>query len=102
MGHHSPSHQWDLRRRILFLLNPARARGTDISPKVLHKHLLFRRWATSFKAWVGVGVGVGVGTKVSRPVLQGPRGVSTLWYQRLRLQISLAYRVCFRSHKSVV
>ena len=66
MGHHSPSRQWDLRRLNLFLLTPAWARGTDISPKVLHKHLLLRRWATLARAWVEVEV------KISRPVLQGP------------------------------
>ena len=38
MGHHSPSHQWDMRGRSLFLLTPAWARGIGISPKVLHKH----------------------------------------------------------------
>ena len=53
MGHHNPSRQWDLRRRNLFLLTLAWARGADISPRVLHKHLLLRRWATWAKAWVG-------------------------------------------------
>ena len=41
MGHHSPNHQWDMRRRGLFLLTIAWARGTNISPRVLHKPLLF-------------------------------------------------------------
>ena len=40
MGHHSPNHQWDLHRCISFLLTPTWARGTSVSPKVLHKHSL--------------------------------------------------------------
>ena len=35
-GHHSPNHQWDMRKRSLFLLTPAWAKGTGVSPKVLH------------------------------------------------------------------
>ena len=54
MGHHSLNHQWDMRRRSLFLLTPAWARGTSINPRVLHKHLLFRKWATRARAWVEV------------------------------------------------
>ena len=50
MGHHSPNHQWDMHRRCLFLLTPAWAKGTGISPRVLHKHLLFRRLAIWAKA----------------------------------------------------
>ena len=34
-------------------------------------------------------------------VLQGPRGMSTVWYRRLSLQISLIYRVRFGSHTSL-
>ena len=41
MGHHNPNHQWDMRRRGLFLLTSSWAKGTGISPRVLHKHLLF-------------------------------------------------------------
>ena len=94
MGHHNPSRQWDMHGHSLFLLTLAWARGTDVSPRVLHKDLLFRRWAIWARAWVGVKV------KTSRPVLQGPRGMSTLYYRRLSLQISMIYRVCFGSHTS--
>ena len=89
MGHRSPSHQWDMRGHSLFLLTPMWARGTSISLRVLHKHLLLRRWATWAKAWVGVEA------KISRSVLQGPKGVSMLWYCRLSLQISLICGVHF-------
>ena len=70
MGHYSSNRQWDMCGRSLFLLTPAWARGTDISPKVLHKNLLFRKWA--IWAWVNVEA------KTSRSVLQGPRGMSML------------------------
>ena len=40
MGHHSPHHQWDSHRHSSFLLTPAWAKGTGVSSKVLHKHLL--------------------------------------------------------------
>ena len=52
MGHLSPNRQWDMHEHSLFLLTPAKARGTDISPRVPHKHLLFRRWATLARARV--------------------------------------------------
>ena len=74
MGHHSPNHQWDMHGHSLFLLTPVWARGTDISPRVLHKHLLFLRWATWAGAWVEVKA------KTSKPILQGLRGMSTLGY----------------------
>ena len=50
MGHHSPSHQWDMCGRSLFLLTPTWATGTGISPTVLHKHLLLRKRATWARA----------------------------------------------------
>ena len=53
MGHHSFNHHWDMRGCSLLLLTPAWARGTYVSPRVLHKHLLLRRWA----AWVEVKAG---------------------------------------------
>ena len=59
MGHNSPNHQWDMHRRYLFLLTPAWAKG----PRVMHKHLLFRRRAIWARAWVGVEA------KISKPVL---------------------------------
>ena len=62
MGHHSPNHQWDMHRRNLFLLTSAWARGTSISPKVLHMHLLVYRQAT----WPGHG-----SRSRSRPGLPG-------------------------------
>ena len=71
MGHHSPNHQWDMHKHSLSLFTPTWARGTDISPRVLHKNLLFRKRTIWAKAWVGVEA------KTSRPGLQGPRGVST-------------------------
>ena len=36
VGHHSPNHQWDMRKRSLFLLTPTWAKGTGVSPRVLH------------------------------------------------------------------
>ena len=36
VGHHSPNHQWDMRQRSLFLLTPAWATRTGVSPRVLH------------------------------------------------------------------
>ena len=35
-GHHSPNHQWDMRKRSLFLLTQAWTKGTSVSPRVLH------------------------------------------------------------------
>ena len=58
---------------------PQHGPGELISPKVRHKHLLFRIWAIWARAWVGVEA------KTSRSVLQGPRGMSKLWYRRLSL-----------------
>ena len=43
MGHHSPNQQWDSHRCSLFLLTPVWAKGTGVSPRVLHKHSLIRR-----------------------------------------------------------
>ena len=54
MGHHSPSHQWDMHRHSLFLPTPPWAKEGTISPKVLHKHLLFCRQAIAAKTWVEV------------------------------------------------
>ena len=48
-------------------LPPSWAREDSIIPKVLHKHLLFRRRAT----WVGVWVEVG--DRAHKPRLQGPK-----------------------------
>ena len=87
MGHHSPNCQWDMRRRSLFLFTPAWARGTSVSPKVLHKHLLFHRRAIWARAWVEVE------DRALRPELWRPRGVSTLRHHRLRLLIIRLYRV---------
>ena len=41
MGHHSPNHHWDMHKHDLFLFTTTWARGTDISHRVLQKHLLF-------------------------------------------------------------
>ena len=54
MGHLNPNHQWDMHRHSMFLLTPTWARGTGISLKVLHKHLLLRRHARGARAWVKV------------------------------------------------
>ena len=91
MGHHSPSHQWDMHRRSLFLLTPAWARGTSISPRVLHKHLLFHKRATWVEACFEVE------DRAHKPALQGPRGVSTPSHLRLSLHISQSFRVLFYS-----
>ena len=72
MGHHSPNHQWDMHGRSLFILTPAWARGTGISPRVLHKHLLFHERATWARACVGVKA------RTYKQGLQGPKDVSTL------------------------
>ena len=50
LGHHNPNHQWDMHRHSLFLLNLAWAKGTDINPRVFHKHLLFSRRTTWARA----------------------------------------------------
>ena len=71
MGHHSLSHQWDMHRCILFHLTLAWARGIGTSPRVLHKHLLFRRRAMWARSWVEVE------DRALKPGLQGPRGKST-------------------------
>ena len=91
MGHPSPSHQWDMHRLGLFLLTQPWARGTSISPKVLHKNLLLHKQVGWAKAWVEVR------TKAHKPGLQGPRGVSTPLHLRLSLQISELFRVLFYS-----
>ena len=50
MRHHIPSHKWGMHRCGLFLLTPPWAREDSISPRLLHKHLLFRRQATWARA----------------------------------------------------
>ena len=91
MGHPNPSHQWDMHKRSLFLLTPTWARGTGISPWVLHKHLLFRKRAIWAKAWVEVE------DKAQGQGLQGPRGVSTPSHHRLSLQTNRLFKVLFYS-----
>ena len=78
MGHHSPSHQWDMHRHSLFLTTLSWAKEDNTSPRMLHKHLLSRKQATRVRAWVEVD------DKAHKPGLQGPRGVSTLVHHRLR------------------
>ena len=94
MEHHNPNHQWDMCGRSFFLLTLTWAPGTSISPTVLHKHLLLRKRATWARAWVWVEA------RTFRPVLRRPRSVSTSWYYRLSLQISLMHRVRFYSRTS--
>ena len=54
MGHLSPNHQWGIHRYNLFLLTPAWAGRTRISPRVWRRHRLFHRQAREAKAWVEV------------------------------------------------
>ena len=91
MGHLSPSHQWDVHRRSLFLLTPPWARRDSINHKALHKGLLLRsqaRWARA---------GVEVEAKAHKPGRQGPRGMSSPLHLMLSLQISWLFRVLFYS-----
>ena len=73
MGQRIPSHQWDRRRRSLFLLTPIQARGTNINLKVLHERLLLYRYAIETRVWVKVEVE----DRVHGPRHQEPRGMST-------------------------
>ena len=91
MGHHSPNYRWDVHKHRLFLLIPVWAKGTGISLRVLHKHLLCHRQAKEARAWVEVE------GRAHKPRLQGPRGVSTLLHLRLSLQISRLFRVLLYS-----
>ena len=88
MGHHSPSHQWDMHRRGLFLPTLPWAREDSISPRVLLKHLLFRRYAIGARVWVEVK------DKAHKPGLLGPRGLSMPLHHKLRWQISRLFKVC--------
>ena len=81
-GQRSPSHQWDRHGHNLFLLTPAWARRTDISPRVLHKHLLLYRQAREARVWVEVK------DRAYGSRLQGPRGVSMPSHHRLSQLIS--------------
>ena len=36
VGHHSPNHQWDMLKSSFFHLTPTWAKGTGVSPRVLH------------------------------------------------------------------
>ena len=83
MGHHCSNNLWDMCEHSFFLLTSAWTRGIDVSPKVLHKYLLFYIWSTWARAWVGVEA------KTSRPRYRG-----------LSLQISLIYKVSFGSQTS--
>ena len=91
MGHHSPSHQWGMHRRNLFFPTMPWAKKNIISPKVSHKHLLFRKQTTWARAWVKVEVE----DRAQRLGLQGPKGVSTPLHLELSLQISQLVRVHF-------
>ena len=87
MGHLSPSHQWDTHRHNMFLLTLVRARGIGISPRVRHRHRVFRRQAKGVKAWVEVE------GRTYRLGLRGPRGESTPLHHKLRWKISRSYKV---------
>ena len=95
MGHPSPSHQWDIRRRSLFLLTPPWAKGTNMNPRELHRPLVLHSQAGWVRAWVEVEVKVeGRAHKLG---LQRPKGMSTPSHLRLSLQINLSFRVHFYS-----
>ena len=72
MGHPSPSHQWDMHRRNLFLPTPPWAREDSISPRVPHSHLLLHSQVEWAGAWVEVRA------RAHKPRLQGPKGVACL------------------------
>ena len=91
MGRPSPSHQWDVHRLDLFLLTLPWARGTNISPRTLHRPLLLHDLARQTKAWLEVE------DMAHKPGLKRPRGVSTPSYLKMRLQISRLFRVHFFS-----
>ena len=78
-----------MHRRNLFLLSPAWAKGTGISPRVLHKRLLLHRQAREVRVWVEAK------DKAYRLGLRRPRGVSTSLYHQLSQRTSQLYRVCF-------
>ena len=70
-GQCSPSHQWDRCGHSLFLHSPIRVRGTSISLRVLHKHLLPHRQAKEARVWVKAE------DRAYKLGHQGFRGVST-------------------------
>ena len=76
-GQRNPNHRWDVHRRSMFLLTPVRAKGTNISPRVLHKRLLLHKQARKARVWVEVE------DMARRLGHQGPKGVSTQLYHRL-------------------
>ena len=82
MGHPSPSHKLDVHILGLFLLTLPWAKGTNISPRALHRPLLLHDQARRDKAWVEVEVE----DRAHKPGLQRPRGVSTPSHLRMRLQ----------------
>ena len=71
----------------MFLLTPARARGTCISFRVRHGHRVFHRQAKGARVWVEVE------GRVYRLRLRGLRVVSTPLLRRLRQQISKCFKV---------
>ena len=91
MRYPSPNHQWDVHRLNLFLLTPPWARGSSISPRVLHKPLLLHDQAGCTRAWVEVEV------RAHKPRLQGRKGMSKPLHLRLSLQISWLFKVHFLS-----
>ena len=99
MGHSSLNHQWGKRGHNLFLHTLVRARGTNISMYVRHKHLLPLRQAREARLWVEVR------DRAHGPGLWGPRGVSTPWNHRLSIQFSQICGVrfytcnCFLIHR---
>ena len=95
MEHPSLNHQWDVRRLGLLLLTSPWAKGTSISPRVLHRPLLLHNQVGWSRAWVKVEVKIEA--KAHRLGLQGPKGVSTPSHLRLSLQISPLFKVHFYS-----
>ena len=86
------ANQWDVHKLSLFLLTPPWAKGTNISPKALHRPLLLHNQV----GWAKACVEVEVETRDHKLGLQGPRGVSTPSHQ-LSLHIIRLFRVHFYS-----
>ena len=96
MGHPRPSHQWDMHRRSLFLPTPPWAREDNISPRVLHKHLLFRKQATWARAWVGQGQDSYPGTSGTQGLVYAITPQTELSYQSVIQGTFLLFRLWAR------
>ena len=68
MRHLGPSHQWEVHRLSLFLFTLPWARGTNISPRALHRPLPLHDQVRRARAWAEVE------DMAHKTGLQGPRG----------------------------